>query len=189
VRAARGSNASEALWRNAVAEYEAAHAQFDRNWTAYETAEREAQDTEAFREREELANAYGLRQYMTRDEALECVDRAITAREAAKRPAGHDWTDEEADAQADESLGIVQRYFALVREVEGDFEGLRVKALHAEHRRFCVEVFEPAREKLLATPAPDCAAALRKAEVLATMHDEAEGLRDDLRRLARREAK
>jgi hypothetical protein len=170
-----------ALWRIVVSEYEQAHAQFEANWAAYEAAEAKVANTATFRRYGELADAYGLRSHMTLAEMVEAIDPIIEARER-QAVGDRDFTDEEADAQADEA-----------QRIAGEFLGLKVSldAIRAqerdpaseEHSRFTNEVFYPAREKLFATPAPDIAAVLFKAEVLAVAVDEAEGLRDDLNRL------
>jgi hypothetical protein len=149
-----------AAWRIAVSNYEAAHAQFEQNWAAYEAAEAACANSDVGKRKAELGAAYGLSQSMPFETA---------AAKVAERGG-------EAEAIAGEYLGCCAA-LSIVAHRE------RVGELRQAHFDFAHEGFEPARDTLFATPAPDIAALLFKAEVLAKTVDEAEGLRDDLQRL------
>jgi hypothetical protein len=170
-----------AAWRIAVNEFEAVSAQFEQNWAAYEAAD-EAAKRECPSRLREYQRTYGISPSMPRDVAIEAVDRYIERRDF---PNGIDEniTDEYVDAVAIEASRIVDEYTAHATELTDCAERHRVNELWKAHCAFVSAVYDPAREKLFATPAPDVAAVLFKAEVLAGMIDEAEGLRDDLQRL------
>jgi hypothetical protein len=172
---------AEVLWRIAASELEQASARFEQNWSAYEAAEAAAK-AERPERLDELEQTFGLRPRLSPSEAIEAVDRIIEARECAK-VGDRDFTDDEADEQANEAERIVGEYFGLLCSYERIWDRHRVNELHREHQAFVSEVYNPAREKLLATPAPDFSALLFKASVLAMMWDDAEGLEKDLQRL------
>jgi hypothetical protein len=169
---------SAALWRIVVSEYEQAWTQFKANWAAYEAAEEAANEECPLRH--DFHDVYGLRVYMTREEALETVDAVITARDGLTDDA---LTEEVIDRQADEAQQIVDEFFAYLRTREECETRHRLNELRNKHREYCHSAFYPAREKLFATPAPDVAAVLVKARVVASAVDEGEGLEADLNRL------
>ena len=169
-----------ALWRIVVAEYEQAHTQFECNWAAYEAAEKAAEAESPTRH--DFRETYGLRVGMTREDALIAVDRRIDRRERLDAGQG-DFPDAKVVGMATEAERIVDEFFAYVAAHSAAHDRHRVEELRRQHQDFVGEVFDPAREKLLATPAPDATALAFKAEILAKMYDEAEGLRDDCKRL------
>lgn len=175
-----------ALWRIVVSELELASAQFERNWRAVEAAEKEVRESEQFRRVVEIEHTYGIRGNMRPEEVLEQIDTAIQHRDHPESCAhcghGDELSDDEIDRMSDEAEAI----HAELRRLKTTVDALRCRCIEPardEHFRYAEEVYNPARVKLFATPAPDLKAALYKAEVLAGMIDEAEGLRDDLNRL------
>lgn len=178
-----------ALWRIVVAEYERAKIAQDRTGEAHNAAEEAASaDVPPCRD---FAAECGIRRALnTREEVLEAL-RYYPAFLAAKA-AGESkpLSDAEADAAYADIPRIADEYMANLQANKEADEKHRCKELQEAFDAACSAIWD-ARDKLLATPAPDAEALLFKLDLLVTDMDEGDeqdapavrAIRDDARRI------